>query len=255
MPVAHIILTSMDITVGGFGTRLPIMCTLVENGDSLMLFDTGYWGGEDLTAGLSRLNYSRSDVTHVFLTHFHGDHAGGAALFPDAVKIASRRENDFSRNWLKNFVNAADRYAYVRQFFPYLSDMVVRERADLLVEHSRLVPQYWWDGDLEGYAWLEDGPDCIPGCVTPMATSGHTPYHTSYAVRGRRATVLVAGDALSRRSTGVDGSPMDEPNVDLVAYKSSVETLRSIPALVIPAHDRPFVQGGCPLRPGKRVEF
>ncbi|MBN2223334.1 MAG: MBL fold metallo-hydrolase [Deltaproteobacteria bacterium] len=255
MPVAHIILTSMDISVGGFKTRLPIMCTLVEDGERLMLFDTGYWAGEELTAGLSRLKFSRADVTHVFLTHFHGDHAGGAALFSGAVKIASRRENDFSRNWLKKFVDARDRYRYVKDFFPYLPDVIIRERSDMLLEHSRYVPQYWWDGILEGYAWIEDEPALIPDCVTPVTTPGHTPHHTSYVIKGRRGAVLVAGDALSRRTAGTDGSPLDEPNLDLTAYKKSAEMLRSIPSLVVPAHDRPFVQGCCPIKTGKRVEF
>jgi len=255
MPVAHIILTSMDILVGGFGTRLPIMCTLVEDGGRLMLFDTGYWAGKELTAGLLRLNVSPGDVTHVFLTHFHGDHAGAVDLFGGAIKIASRRENDFSRNWLKAFVDAPDPYRYVKEFFPYLPDLIVRERTDTLLEHSRLVPQYWWDGTMEGYAWIEDGPGPIPDCVTPMTTPGHTPYHTSYVIRGKRGAVLVAGDALSRRAAGVDGSPLDEPNIDLAAYKKSGEILRSIPSLVIPAHDRPFVQGGSPIKTGKRVEF
>jgi len=254
MPVAHVIVTSMDIVVGGISTRLPIICTLMEEGRSLMLFDTGYWGSQELTAGLSRLRLAPRDVTHVFLTHFHGDHAGGTDLFSDAVKIASRRENDFSRNWLKGFVGAPDPYRYIKGFFPYLPDAVVRERADMLLDHSRHVPQYWWDGILEGYVWIEDGPD-LPGGVTVISTPGHTPHHTSYLVGGKRGAVLVAGDAMSRRGAGGNGSLLDEPHLDLAAYKKSVDTLRSIPAFVIPAHDRPFLQGGCTVRAGKRVEF
>ncbi len=245
----------MDILVGGSKTRLPIMCTLVEDDDRLMLFDTGYWAGEELTAGLSRLKFSLRDVTHVFLTHFHGDHAGAADHFDGAVKIASKRENDFSRNWLKGFVDAPDPYRYVKGFFPYLPDVIVKERTDMLLEHSRYVPQYWWDGIMEGYAWVEDEPAVIPAGVTPLSTPGHTPYHTSYVVRGRRGAVLVAGDALSRRAAGGEGLPLDEPNLDLSAHRKSAEMLRSIPSLVVPAHDRPFVQGGCPIRLGKRVEF
>ncbi len=254
MTVAHIILTSMDILVGGYNTRLPIMCTLVEDDGRLMLFDTGYWAGNALVEGLARLKFSPADVTHVFLTHFHGDHAGAAHLFGGGVKIASRRENDFSRSWLKAFVDAPDRYGYVKGFFPYLSDTIVRERADMLLEHSRHVPQYWWDGNMEGYEWIEDEPAIIPPCVTPLATPGHTPYHTSYVIRGERSAVLVAGDAMSRRG-GADETLLDEPHLDFSTHKRSGEMLRSIPALVVPAHDRPFVQGGCPLRPGKRVEF
>jgi glyoxylase-like metal-dependent hydrolase (beta-lactamase superfamily II) len=255
MPVAHIILTSMDITVGGIGTRLPIICTLVEEGSSLLLFDTGYWGSHDLTDALSRIGYSPGEVTHVFLTHFHGDHAGGIDLFGDAVKIASRRESDFSRNWLKGFVDAPDPYQYIKGFFPYLPDTVLRERTDMLLDHSRYVPQYWWEGIMERYEWIEDGPASIPSWVTPLKTPGHTPYHTSYNIQGRRGTLLVAGDAMSRRAAGANGIPLDEPHLDLVMHKKSVDTLRSISAFVVPGHDRPFVQGDCPLRPGKRVEF
>jgi glyoxylase-like metal-dependent hydrolase (beta-lactamase superfamily II) len=255
MAVAHIILTSMDILVGGFKTRLPIMCTLVEDDGRLMLFDTGYWDDKDLMAGLSRLKFSPGDVTHVFLTHFHGDHAGAVDHFGGAVKIASRLENDFSRSWLKAFVDAPDPYRYVKGFFPYLPDIIVKERTDMLLEHSRYVPRYWWDGIMEGYAWVEDRPAVIPACVTPLSTPGHTPHHTSYVIRGKLGAVLAAGDALSRRSAGTDGSPLDEPHIDLSAHKKSAEMLRSIPSLVVPAHDRPFVQGGCPVKVGKRVEF
>lgn len=244
----------MDIIAGGARTRLPIMCTLVEDDSRLMLFDTGYWAGSELPAGMTRLNFSPGDVTHVFLTHFHGDHAGAVDLFGGAIKVASRRENDFSRGWLKGFVDAPDPYRYVKGFFPYLSDAVVRDQADLLLEHSRSVPQYWWDGAMEGYVWVEDEPSVIPGCVTPLASPGHTPYHTSYLIRGQRSAVLVAGDAMSRRGAG-DDSLLDEPHLDRPAYKKSAEMLRLIPSFTVPAHDRPFVQGDCPIKAGKRVEF
>jgi glyoxylase-like metal-dependent hydrolase (beta-lactamase superfamily II) len=244
----------MDISVGGYGTRLPIMCTLVEDDGRLMLFDTGYWATDSLTAGMARLKVSPADVTHVFLTHFHGDHAGGVYLFDGAVKIASKRENDFSRNWLKGFVDAPDPYQYVKGFFPYLSDVIVRERSDMLLEHARNVPQYWWDGDMEGYEWIEDKPASVPSCVTPLLSPGHTPYHTSYVIKGEHGAVLVAGDAMSRRGAA-DETPLDEPHLDLTIHRKSARMLRGLPSLVVPAHDRPFVQGDCPLRTGKRVDF
>ncbi len=254
MLVAHIILTSMDIVVGGTNTRLPIMCTLVEDGNRLMLFDTGYWESPDLMAGLLRLGFTPTDVTHVFLTHFHGDHAGGVDLFSGAIKVASKRESDFSRVWLKGFAETPDRYRYVKDCFPYLSDAVVRERTDLLSEHLRYVPPYWWNGAMEGYVWVEETPALV-GCVEPLSTPGHTPHHTAYLVKGGHGAVLVAGDAMSRRGASLDALPLDEPHLDLEAYKKSLNILQKIPAFVVPAHDRPFVQGDCPIRTAKRVEF
>ena len=86
-------------------------------------------------------------------------------------------------------------------------------------------------------------------------TPGHTPYHTSYLVRGDRSAILVTGDAMSRRGAGPEGVILDEPHMDLEAYRKNLGVLQSISAFVVPAHDRPFVQGGCPIRMGKRVKF
>lgn len=67
-------------------------CLLVEDGDRLILIDTGmgnkqdekffghyYLHGDDsLDKSLAAVGYSRDDITDVFLTHLHFDHCGGA---------------------------------------------------------------------------------------------------------------------------------------------------------------------------------
>lgn len=67
-------------------------CLLVEDGDHLILIDTGmgnkqdekffghyYLHGDDsLYKSLTAVGYSRDDITDVFLTHLHFDHCGGA---------------------------------------------------------------------------------------------------------------------------------------------------------------------------------
>lgn len=69
-------------------------CLLVEDGDRLILIDTGigskqdekffshfYLHGEDtIDKSLSIKGFSRSDITDVFLTHLHFDHVGGAII-------------------------------------------------------------------------------------------------------------------------------------------------------------------------------
>lgn len=74
-------------------------CLLVEDGDRLMLIDTGignkqsekFFGFYDLheTQGLSTAlaqhGFSTNDITDVFLTHLHFDHVGGAIQW-DAKK-------------------------------------------------------------------------------------------------------------------------------------------------------------------------
>jgi glyoxylase-like metal-dependent hydrolase (beta-lactamase superfamily II) len=67
-------------------------CLLVQEGDRLVLIDTGignkqdakffshyYLHGDDsLDKSLAAAGFSRSDITDVFLTHLHFDHCGGA---------------------------------------------------------------------------------------------------------------------------------------------------------------------------------
>lgn len=98
------------------------MCTwamrsmLIEDGNRLMLIDCGignkqdekffgyyYLHGDDsLDKNLAKLDYHRSDITDVFLTHLHFDHCGGAIqwnkdrsgfepAFPNAVYWSNQK--------------------------------------------------------------------------------------------------------------------------------------------------------------------
>ena len=65
---------------------------LIEDGDRLILIDTGMgnkqddrffkhyglWGDASLDNSLKAAGFSRNDITDVFLTHLHFDHCGGA---------------------------------------------------------------------------------------------------------------------------------------------------------------------------------
>lgn len=65
---------------------------LIENGDRLILIDTGMgdkqtrkffsyyypWGDHSLDDSLSKAGFHRDDITDVFLTHLHFDHCGGS---------------------------------------------------------------------------------------------------------------------------------------------------------------------------------
>lgn len=67
-------------------------CLLIENGDRLILVDTGIGnkqderffshyhlhGGTNIDSELKKHGFHRSDITDVFLTHLHFDHVGGA---------------------------------------------------------------------------------------------------------------------------------------------------------------------------------
>lgn len=71
---------------------LGARCLLIEDGDRLILIDTGLgnkqsekffsyyylWGDHSLDGSLEDLGFHRDDITDVFMTHLHFDHCGGS---------------------------------------------------------------------------------------------------------------------------------------------------------------------------------
>lgn len=72
--------------------EMATRCLLVENGDQLILIDTGMgnkqedsffrhyglWGNYTLEHSLAKAGFHADDITDVFFTHLHFDHCGGA---------------------------------------------------------------------------------------------------------------------------------------------------------------------------------
>jgi len=254
MPNAYFIITSMPILFGGKAVRLPCLSTLVSNRDDLILFDTGLYGGDELIASLERLGYGPDDVTHVFNTHFHGDHAGANDRFPSAVKVARKDEFHFSRDWLTRFAEATDRVEYIKSDFPYLPEDIVLDRTRGLEDHLDDVLERWWNDFEKDFIWLEDDP-ALPPDIAALQTPGHTPYHMSYAIRGEKTRLVIAGDALSQRKVIGGDAVGFEPHLDLDAHKKSIELLLSEDGIIVPGHDRPFAHGDIGIRVGKQAEF
>jgi glyoxylase-like metal-dependent hydrolase (beta-lactamase superfamily II) len=254
MPHAFFIVTSMPILFGGRTVRLPCLSTLVRHQDDLMLFDTGLFGGDELVSAIARFGHGPEDVTHVFNTHFHGDHAGANDRFPNALQIARRDEFFFSRDWLTRFAEAPDRRAFVRDDFPYLPEEIVADRTRGLEDHLDSVLGRWWDDFEKDFTWLEDDP-ALPGCISVLETPGHTPYHVSYVFQGERTRLVIAGDALSQRKV-IDGDAIGfEPHLDLDAHRKSIALLLADDGIIVPGHDRPFAHGDIGIRVGKQVDF
>jgi len=93
-------------------------CLLIEDGDRLILIDTGignkqdekffshyYLHGDDtLDKSLATKGFKRDDITDVFLTHLHFDHVGGAVIregdrLVPAFKNAVYWSNEKHWNW------------------------------------------------------------------------------------------------------------------------------------------------------------
>ncbi len=95
-----------------------LRCLLIEDGDRLILVDTGmgdkqdakffghyYLHGDDtLDKSLAAHGFSREDITDVFLTHLHFDHCGGALVrqgegFAPAFPNATYWSNEEHWDW------------------------------------------------------------------------------------------------------------------------------------------------------------
>lgn len=94
-------------------------CLLIEDGDRLILVDTGMgdkqtekffsyyylFGDHDLQTSIEALGFSMDDITDVILTHLHFDHCGGAIArmgdkgFRPVFKNATYWSNERHWNW------------------------------------------------------------------------------------------------------------------------------------------------------------
>ena len=153
-------------------------CYLVRNGGRYLLWDTGLPGelaGSTKQDGSDRMTLSRrirdqlaeigvrpEQVTFVGISHYHYDHTGQAADFPQATLLVDRRDWDA----IKGRQDRAER------FTPWLNDGKVEPLT--------------YDHDVFG-----------DGTVVMLTTPGHTPGHRSLLVRlASSGHVLLSGDAV-----------------------------------------------------------
>ncbi|KGJ05699.1 Glyoxylase, beta-lactamase superfamily II [Paracoccus halophilus] len=144
--------------------------TLVKTPEALVLFDTGMFADNN-RASLAAAGYTPQDVTHVVLTHMHGDHVSGLMSgetpnFPNAELIFSRDENDY---WA---ANPGD--AYTAHVAP-------------LAANARQIG---------------DGDQIAPG-ITAEAAYGHTPGHTNYLLESDGQQLLITGDTFNHYAYSV----------------------------------------------------
>jgi glyoxylase-like metal-dependent hydrolase (beta-lactamase superfamily II) len=115
-------------------------CLLIEKGDRKILIDTGLGdkqdekfrshfhphGSDSLSKSLNALGVSFEDITDVFLTHLHFDHAGGAVIrsgdhliptFPNAMYYT----NDYHYQWAYE-PNPRERASFLKENFVPLKE-------------------------------------------------------------------------------------------------------------------------------------
>src|SRR4051812_29725170 len=170
----------------GFTEPLPMWAWIIEAANERILIDSGGSPGttggltrtrfniapnQSLACELARLNLRRGDFDRVVLTHLHGDHVGGLAMFdPQSVWVAKPEWEPVAHfpGRLMRFMTAPVPRGFVPRLF-----------------------------DFDGPAFLgfaRSWPVTSDGSVIALPTPGHSPGHTSYLVRRAEGDVLLAGD-------------------------------------------------------------
>ncbi|MGR3377535.1 MBL fold metallo-hydrolase [Salipiger abyssi] len=134
--------------------------TLVNTGSELILFDTGL-SPEGIVAAVEAAGYGADEVTHVVITHMHGDHVGGLTggdgpTFANAQHVTGQAEFD---HW-----SSAGGDAFTGKVQPLA----------------------------ERFSFIGDGESIASG-VTSVLAPGHTPGHMGFMLEsGGQQLMLIA---------------------------------------------------------------
>ena len=156
---------------------------LINTGEKLVLIDTGAAGlfGPTLgnmLANLKASGYTPEQVDEIYITHMHPDHVGGLMAgdkpaFPNAIVRADKHDADY---WLsKEKMEAAPKA--IQDFFKG-----AQASLNPYVAAGKFKP-------------FEGNTDLVPG-VKAIATHGHTPGHTIYAIESKGQKLVLWGDLM-----------------------------------------------------------
>jgi N-acyl homoserine lactone hydrolase len=165
-------------------------CWLIKHGSQWLLWDTGvpesahsdpkgwstipklivYHLDKTLTAQLAEIALKPSDITHVAISHTHGDHIGNTGLFSDATILMQRGEY----SWISSPNGPNDN---VNQLMALARELLGTPKNLQLM-----------DGDTDVFG---------DGSITLVSTPGHTPGHQSLLVHLKNAGfIILSGDVV-----------------------------------------------------------
>lgn len=200
--------------------QLVASCYLIRSGDRLLLWDTGLDGAlagkprdaegsllrERLVDQLARIGVRPADITYVGISHYHYDHTGQVADFPDATLLTGAGDWEVIKVWKP----AEPRF------------------------------RRWLTGGGKVEPVKRDKDVFGDGSVTILGMPGHTEGHQALLVRLDSGPVLISGDQYhfteNRRVGGVPSFNVDR--ADTLASHDRFEKLAAnLRAKVIIQHE------------------
>ncbi|MGB0390022.1 MAG: MBL fold metallo-hydrolase [Salibacteraceae bacterium] len=202
-------------------------CLLVEEGDRLILIDTGignkqsdkffsYYflhGDHTLDKSLASHGFNRNDITDVFLTHLHFDHCGGAIEY-----------NSSKNGFRPAFPNAT--YWSNENHWKWATEPNAREKASFLEENIKPIQE---SGQLK---YLNSNgnftEELIPG-FKALIVNGHTEAQMIPHIEYQGKTLVFMADLLPSHAhiplawvMGYDTRPLLTLNEKETFFKSAV---------------------------------
>ena len=181
VPPDRALAEAADVFMPTGKVTVPFNPTLINTGSKLVLIDTGNGPSPDGAVGqlfpnLAAAGVQPGDIDIVVISHLHPDHinglrtAEGAVAFPNATIIAPQDDWAF---WMDDGNAARATTALDKNYFA--------NARKILTGLDERIGRYGW------------GQEVAPG-VTALATPGHTPGHTSFAVASGSSRMLVQSD-------------------------------------------------------------
>ena len=202
----------------GLTLQFVFSCYLIRHGDDYMIWDTGFGPNAGETAPkvtlpqhLAKLNVKPEQVKYIGISHYHGDHIGGAHLLPGATLLIGKGD------W----------------------DVLTAPKQPQGVDPAPLKH------------WISEGGKVEPvpldkdvfgdGSVMMLYTPGHTPGHHSLLVKlPQTGAVILTGDA-AHFHENYDSNGVPSFNHDRAETVASLDRIKKIAgntkATVIIQHD------------------